>query len=51
MPAKFLILALFHHSVSFAIVIPANILYGENKVYAEMIYFLSFGAGAALLIR
>jgi len=32
-------------------IIPANMEFGEEEIYAKGLFFLSFGAGTALLIR
>jgi len=52
MPLKVLILALFHHCLSFTMIIPCNMSRaGEEIIYAKIIFVLSIGAGSALLLR
>jgi len=53
MPLKVFMLALFHHCISFTMIIPCNMTRagGEEPLYAKVIYSLSIGAGSALLLK
>jgi len=51
MPFKVFVLALFHHCLSFSMIIPCNLTLDGQLVYPKVIYSLSIGAGSALLIR
>jgi len=51
MPLKVFVLAMFHHCMTFTMLIPTNIMMGEELIYPKALFFLSFGAGTALLLR
>ena len=51
MPNRLLGLALLHHAISFCLIIPGNLYYGDVSLYAELVYMLALSAGIALLFR